>query len=87
MLGIRIPPNYGLRYTQAFENVYRELATELNIPWIEFFMKDVALDETLMQEDRIHPNTKAQPILLNNAWPIISATLSQRLELKIDKGK
>ena len=50
-------------------------------------MKDVALDETLMQEDRIHPNTKAQPILLNNAWPIISATLSQRLELKIDKGK
>ena len=87
LLGIRIPPNYGPRYTQAFENVYRELATELNIPWIEFFMKDVALDETLMQEDRIHPNTKAQPILLNNAWPIISATLSQRLELKIDKGK
>ena len=87
LLGIRIPPNYGPRYTQAFENVYRELATELNIPWIEFFMKDVALDETLMQEDRIHPNSKAQPILLDNAWPIISETLSQRLKLQTDKGK
>ena len=29
MLGIRIPPNYGPRYTEAFENVYRELSAEL----------------------------------------------------------
>ena len=85
LLGIRIPPNYGPRYTQAFESIYRDLATELKIPWIEFFMKDVALDETLMQGDQIHPNVEAQPILLNNAWPIISETLSQRLELQRKK--
>ena len=77
MLGIRIPPNYGARYTQAFESVYRELATELSIPWIEFFMQDVALDQSLMQEDQLHPNAAAQPILLNNVWPVVSETLSK----------
>jgi acyl-CoA thioesterase-1 len=75
LLGIRIPPNYGQRYTQAFEQVYRDLATELELPWIEFFMEGVALNENLMQDDGIHPNAEAQPLLLDNAWPAISAAL------------
>jgi len=75
LLGIRIPTNYGARYTQAFEAVYQEVAAELEIRWIEFFMDGVALNDDLLQEDRIHPNAAAQPLLLNNAWPIIRATL------------
>jgi len=75
LLGIRIPPNYGPRYTRAFEGTFRDVATEAGIPWIEFFMDGVALDETLMQSDGIHPNAAAQPILLDNAWPVISEAL------------
>ncbi|MDJ0793596.1 MAG: arylesterase [Woeseiaceae bacterium] len=75
LLGIRIPTNYGARYTSAFEAVYPEVAAELDILWIEFFMEGVALNDELLQEDRIHPNARAQPILLDNAWPIIRATL------------
>ena len=80
LLGIRIPTNYGQRYTQAFENVYRELADEYGIPWIEFFMDGIALNAELMQDDGIHPNTEAQPILLDNAWPIVSQALAGRNE-------
>ncbi len=80
LLGIRIPTNYGPRYTQAFENVYRELAAEHDVPWIEFFMEGIALNDELMQDDGIHPNAKAQPILLDNAWPIISNALQSTLE-------
>ena len=76
MLGIRIPVNYGRRYTEAFEGVYRELASELNVRWIEFFMEGVALNEALMQDDGIHPNALAQPVLLDNAWPIIEQALA-----------
>lgn len=76
LLGIRIPSNYGARYTQAFENVYRELADEQDLPWIEFFMEGVALDESLMQDDGIHPNEMAQPVLLDNAWPVIQEALN-----------
>jgi acyl-CoA thioesterase-1 len=75
LLGIRIPSNYGPRYTQAFENVFRETAETLDVLWIEFFMDGIALDEELMQADGIHPNAKAQPILLDNAWPIIREAL------------
>jgi len=79
LLGIRIPANYGPRYTAAFEAVYRQLAAELDVEWIRFFMDGVAMNDDLMQADRIHPNTEAQPILLENAWPIISATLDDAL--------
>jgi acyl-CoA thioesterase-1 len=79
LLGIRIPSNYGARYTAAFEAVYRQIADDLNVRWIEFFMEGVATNDELMQADRIHPNTKAQPILLENAWPIISAALDDAL--------
>jgi len=78
LLGIRIPPNYGQRYTQAFEGVYRDLAAELGIRWIEFFMEGVALNDELMQDDGIHPNAEAQPVLLDNAWPIIREALTER---------
>jgi acyl-CoA thioesterase-1 len=75
LLGIRIPMNYGQRYRNAFENVYREIAAELDVPWIEFFMEGVALNDNLMQPDGIHPNAAAQPILLDNVWSIISEAL------------
>ncbi len=76
LLGIRIPPNYGQRYIEQFEDVFRQLATELEVPWIEFFMEGVALNEELMQSDGIHPNAMAQPLLLDNAWPIIDTALT-----------
>ncbi len=79
LLGIRIPTNYGPRYTAAFEAVYRQVAEDLDVKWIEFFMEGVALNDELLQADRIHPNAEAQPILLDNAWPIISATLDGTL--------
>ena len=75
LLGIRIPSNYGARYSTAFEAVYRDVAESLKIDWIEFFMEGVALNDDLLQDDRIHPNAQAQPLLLDNAWPIIRATL------------
>jgi acyl-CoA thioesterase-1 len=82
LLGIRIPSNYGQRYTRAFENVYRELAVQHRIPWIEFFMEGIASNAELMQDDGIHPNASAQPVLLDNAWPIVSEALQQRSSYK-----
>jgi acyl-CoA thioesterase-1 len=77
LLGIRIPSNYGPRYTRAFESVFRETAEALDIPWIEFFMEGIALNDNLMQADGIHPNAAAQPKLLDNAWPIIETALGK----------
>lgn len=77
LLGIRIPLNYGPRYTQEFENAFREVARSEDVPWIEFFMKGVAQNDALMQSDGIHPTAEAQPMLLDNAWPIICTSLEK----------
>ena len=76
LLGIRIPTNYGPRYSAEFEDVFRQVSENFEVKWIEFFMDGIAFDDDLLQDDRIHPNALAQPLLLDNAWPIISATLS-----------
>ena len=75
LLGIKIPANNGQRYIEEFENVFRQAAVRNEIPWIEFFMEGIALNEALMQDDGIHPNAAAQPLLLDNAWPIIVQAL------------
>ena len=86
LLGIRIPSNYGARYTQAFEGVYRDLAADFEVPWVEFFMDNVALNEALMQSDGIHPNAEAQSILLDNAWPIIRGELKGQADNQGDSN-
>ena len=57
----------------------KKIADELGVLWIEFFMEGIALNESLMQDDGIHPNAEAQPILLENAWPIIREALDDHV--------
>ncbi|WP_150304046.1 arylesterase [Pseudomonas saliphila] len=78
LLGMRIPPNYGVRYTQAFEQVFADINTDKDVPLMPFFLVDVAEVADLMQSDRIHPTAQAQPILLENAWPLIKDWLDQQ---------
>jgi acyl-CoA thioesterase-1 len=69
VLGMRIPPNYGQEYTTQFFNLFGKLAQSENVAHVPFFLDGVALKMELFQADRIHPNEKAQPILLGNVLP------------------
>ena len=75
VFGMKIPPNYGKAYSQAFENNYQVLSQQYKVKLLPFFMQGVAGHKNLMQQDQIHPNAKAQSILLNNAYPLIKANL------------
>ena len=63
LMQIRIPPNYGPRYGQLFSDIYPQLAEKHKLRLWPFFMDNIAVDNTLMQEDGIHPNSKAQPLI------------------------
>lgn len=63
LMQIRIPPNYGPRYGQLFSDIYPQLAEKHKLLLWPFFMDNIAVDNTLMQEDGIHPNSKAQPLI------------------------
>jgi len=71
LLGMKIPPNYGKRYVELFYNVYPQLAKELDIPLVPFILEDIALNKDLMQADGLHPNAKAQPILVEKIEPYL----------------
>ena len=63
LMQIKIPPNYGKRYVDAFEDLYPSISEKYQIPLVEFLLEKVALDSSLMQADGIHPNSLAQPII------------------------
>ena len=75
LLGMRIPNNYGRQYANQFHQIYLDLAEDYDLPLLPFFLQDVALNSSLMQRDGVHPNEKAQPVLLDNIWPVLSPLL------------
>jgi acyl-CoA thioesterase-1 len=77
LLGIRIPPNYGVTYAQAIEAMYVALAKETKVPLVPFILEGFALDPHYMQADGIHPNAAGQPKVLENVWPSLSRLLER----------
>jgi len=75
LLGMQLPPNYGVRYTQAFAEVYSKLANEKNVALVPFFLEGVGGNPELMQADGIHPAVAAQGKLLENVWPTLKPLL------------
>ncbi|WP_411991257.1 arylesterase [Agarivorans sp. DSG3-1] len=63
LMQIRIPPNYGKRYRQAFEGLYPKIAEQQQVAYLPFFIEDIATQTHLMQNDGIHPNQQAQPMI------------------------
>jgi acyl-CoA thioesterase-1 len=75
LLGMRLPPNLGQRYTSAFADAFDSLADEQNLPYVPFFLEGVGGVEGMMQADRIHPTASAQQQLLDNVWPVLEPLL------------
>lgn len=72
LLGMQMPPNYGKKYAQDFEQLFIQVAQERQTALVPSLLQGVAnaSDPTaLFQADRIHPSAQAQPILLSNVWP------------------
>lgn len=75
LLGMRLPPNYGARYTTAFAQVFSDVAEQKQVPLVPFFLEGVGGVPGMMQSDGIHPTEGAQPLLLENAWPALKPLL------------
>jgi len=69
LVGMRLPPNYGPRYTHDFTQIFTELAEKYNTGVAPFLLADVATKPQLMQSDGLHPNASAQKQLLDTLWP------------------
>ena len=71
IITMRIPPNYGPRYTRAFEQVFADAAEQSKATLVPFLFEELAVDAQMMQDDGIHPTAKAQPLLVEGFLPYL----------------
>ncbi len=77
LVGMRIPPNYGPRYTTDFAQMYPEIASREGLPLVPFLLQSVALDPSRMQSDGLHPNARGEPAVLDTLWPQLEPMLKK----------
>jgi acyl-CoA thioesterase I len=75
LVGMKMPPNFGPDYTAAFERVFAEVGREKRVPLVPFLLEGFAENLDYFQPDRIHPNERAQPLILQNVWPKLAPLL------------
>jgi acyl-CoA thioesterase-1 len=68
LVGMRIPPNYGPKYTADFVQMYQDLGAQHHVPLLPFLLESVALDRSRMLEDGLHPNALGEPAVLDTLW-------------------
>lgn len=75
LVGIRMPPNFGVKYTQPFFQQFDSLAQMHELPLVPFLLEGVAGHPELMMRDGLHPKAEGQIIMLSNVWPILQKLL------------
>jgi acyl-CoA thioesterase-1 len=75
LLGIQIPPNYGLDYAKQFRALYPMLAKRYKITLVPFMLEGIPPDQ--FQADNLHPNAQAQAQILMNVDQALKPLLQE----------
>lgn len=81
VVGMQVPPNYGADYARRFAGAFEQAARAEGAALVPFLLKGVADRADALdwfQADRIHPNVRAQPVMLDNVWPELAKQLGTR---------
>lgn len=77
LVGMRLPPNYGMSYVQRFARIYADVAKARKVALVPYFFDGFGEDNNAFQPDRIHPTVALQPRLLDNVWPQLKPLLGK----------
>jgi acyl-CoA thioesterase-1 len=58
LLGMDVPSNYGPRYATGFAELYVRIAEEEQVEFLPGFIREIALDASLMMPDGLHPTAE-----------------------------
>ena len=78
LVGLMIPPNYGIDYATEFRQLYPALARREALPLVPFLLAGLVEDPGNFQADQLHPTAAAQSRVLDNVWPVIEPLLRKR---------
>jgi len=67
LVGMQLPPNYGVPYVNQFRAAFGDVAKDERVAFVPFLLDGLDKREQF-QADNLHPTAVAQPILLENVW-------------------
>jgi acyl-CoA thioesterase I len=78
LLGITLPPNYGVEYVKSFTTMYPDLAKQFHLQYTPFLLLHVYNIPGMMQPDGIHPSGEGNKIVAQDVFHLIQPLLSAR---------
>ena len=78
LVGIAIPPNYGIDYTREFREVYPAVAKREKAALVPFLLEGITDKPENFQADQLHPVAAAQPRILDNVWAALEPLLAKK---------
>jgi acyl-CoA thioesterase-1 len=79
LTGMEAPPNFGAAYTAEFRDVYRQVARELDVTFVPFYLEGVAGIPSLNITDGIHPNAEGSRIIEKTVWSALEPLLVKQV--------
>ncbi len=77
IMGMRSPANYGPEYQEQFDSIYADMAEKYDTALIPFWLEDIYQDQTLFQDDRIHPTAEGVETLVASTVNEVEAALPE----------
>ncbi|MDQ3185179.1 MAG: arylesterase [Pseudomonadota bacterium] len=78
LAGMQLPPNYGIAYTQKFQDIYPQLAKRHRLKLVPFLMDGFGDKREFFLADGIHPNANAQEKIVENVWKVLRTMLKSQ---------
>jgi acyl-CoA thioesterase-1 len=78
LAGMRMLPNLGPEYIQAFATSYPRLAEKHQVIFMPFFLDGVAGQPALNQADKLHPNAEGYRRIVENLYPYVRQAIQAR---------
>lgn len=75
LVKVRVPPNYGPRYAERFEQVFDDVGARADVVYAPFMLERFAARADAFQRDGLHPTAAVQGEILDTLWPSIERAL------------
>jgi acyl-CoA thioesterase I len=75
--GMSIVLAHGLKYSNNFKSIFKDLAKKYNLEFVPFLLKGVTLNPELNIEDGMHPNKEGYKIVVENIYHHLISVLKK----------
>jgi acyl-CoA thioesterase-1 len=78
VVGLMIPPNYGIEYAEQFRRIYADVAHGQKAASVPFLLEGIADKPEMFQADQLHPTAAGEVRVADNVWATLEPLLAAK---------